>query len=132
MNEYYFGLAKRSAEIVGEPIRAEWIYCQWSHETAGFTSELCVDYNNFGGITTSTPNDLPQPDGSMWYRKFESPEDYAEYFGRYLRLYEEDGIYNSTDISSYAAALKHGGYFGDTLENYITGMTAVYQEEFSC
>lgn len=129
INEYYWGLALRAAQIAALP--AEWIYSQWAHETDGFSSALCVDYNNLGGITQEEENDLPQPDGALWYRKFETAEAYADYFGHYLRLYEEDGIYEATDIASYAAALKHGGYFGDTLENYIAGMTTAHNEVFA-
>ena len=132
LNEYFYNLAKRSAEISGLP--AEWIYCQWSHETGDFSSELCLDYNNFGGITTAHPNEveleLGQPDGSLWYKVFESPEAYAEYFGKYLTYYEEDGIYSATNIQEYAEALKRGGYFGDSVENYVAGMTAVYNDCF--
>ena len=133
LREYYYDLAKRSAEISG--LCAEWIYSQWSHETGDFSSELCRDYNNFGGITTAHPNELElslgQPDGSLWYKAFASPEDYAEYFGKYLTYYVEDGIYNATNIQEYAEALKHGGYFGDSVENYVNGMTSVYNECFA-
>ena len=133
LNDYFWKLAQRSAEISTLP--AEWIYCQWAHETAGFTSELCVDYHNLGGITTANPNEveleLGQPDGSLWYKVFTSYEAYAEYFGNYLTLYEEDGIYEATNIQEYAEALKHGKYFGDTVENYVNGMMAIYNDCFS-
>lgn len=128
INERYFVLAQQAAAISGLP--AEWIYSQFSHETGGFTSELCIDHNNLGGLTQEEPNDLPQPDGSLWYMHFDTPEAYADYFGRYLRLYEEDGIYSAETIPEYAAALYRGGYFGDSLENYVAGMEAAYKEAF--
>lgn len=128
LNQYYYDLAIRASEISGLP--AKWIYAQWYHETGGFTSALCVDHNNLGGITQVTPNDLPQPDGSLYYMEFYSPEDYAEYFGHYLTLYEEDGIYEATNIREYAEALKHGGYFGDSVDNYVAGMTDAYEGAF--
>lgn len=128
INEHYWELAQQAANISGLP--AEWIYAQWVHETACFTSELCVDHNNLGGITQEEPNDLPQPDGELWYRHFGTPEDYADYFGRYLRLYREDGIYGAATIHEYAAALHRGGYFGDTVDNYTAGMLAAYKEAF--
>lgn len=133
LNKYFYKLAQRAADISALP--AEWIYCQWVHETAGFTSDLCLNYHNLGGITTDNPNEveleLGQPDGSLWYKVFSSYEHYAEYFGKYLKLYEEDGIYEATDIQSYAEALKNGGYFGDTVENYVEGMTSAYEDAFS-
>ena len=129
INERYFSLAQQAAAISGLP--AEWIYSQWAHETGGFVSELCIEHNNLGGLTQEEPNDLPQPDGSLWYRHFDTPEDYADYFGRYLRLYREDGIYNAETIPEYAAALCRGGYFGDSLKNYVAGMEAAYKEAFA-
>lgn len=128
INDYYWGLAQRSAFISGLP--AEWIYSQWVHETGNFSSDLCTQYNNLGGLTQTEENDTPQPDGANYYMQFATLEDYADYFGRYLKLYDEDGIYEANDIPAYAAALRHGGYFGDTVENYIAGMTAAYQEAF--
>ena len=136
INELYLEAAKESARIANDgydnnPIDYKILYSQWSHETNGFTSDLCVEYNNLGGVTQTSVNNTPQPDGQYYYMQFESVEEYAEYFGRYLRLYEENGIYDATDIESYAAALKDGGYFGDTLENYVAGMTAAYNEAFN-
>ena len=136
INELYLEAAKESARIANEgydnnPIDYKILYSQWSHETNGFTSDLCEEYNNLGGVTQTSVNNTPQPDGTCYYMQFESVEEYAEYFGRYLRLYEENGIYDATDIESYAAALKDGGYFGDTLENYVAGMTAAYNDAFN-
>lgn len=128
INQYYWGLAQRAAAIAGLP--AEWIYSQWVHETGNFSSDLCIEYNNLGGVTQVQPNDTPQPDGNCYYMQFASPEAYADYFGWYLTQYAEDGIYQATSIAEYAEALKHGGYFGDTLENYIAGMAAACKEAF--
>ena len=128
VNEVYWEAAQESARISG--LNAEFIYSQWVHETDNFTSSLCEEYNNLGGVTQTSVNNTPQPDGQYYYMQFGSIEEYAEYFGRYLRLYEENGIYDATDIESYAAALKDGGYFGDTLENYVAGMTWAYNEAF--
>ena len=135
INELYLEAAKESARIANEgydnnPIDYKILYSQWSHETNGFTSDLCVEYNNLGGVTQTSVNNTPQPDGTCYYMQFESVEEYAEYFGRYLRLYEENGIYDASSIEDYAAALKDGGYFGDTLENYVAGMTAAYNDAF--
>ena len=129
INERYWELAQQAANISGLP--AEWIYSQFVHETGNFTSVLCTQYNNLGGLTQAEPNDLPQPDGSLWYMHFDTPEAYADYFGRYLRLYREDGIYSAETIPEYAAALYRCGYFGDSVENYVAGMEAAYKEAFA-
>lgn len=130
VNEYFYNLAERAAALAGELIDPKWIYCQWFHETGGFASELSDTYYNLGGLTQVTPNDTPQPDGTCYYMQFTSYEDYAEYFGKYLRYYEENGIYNAGCLEDYVRALKDGGYFGDTLENYINGCMAVYEASF--
>lgn len=132
MNQYFYDLARIAAEKAneghGDIIKPEWIYSQWSHETGGFGSVLANEYHNLGGLTQITPNDTPQPDGDYYYKQFDSFEDYANYFGRYLRYYEEDDIYNATCIDDYVRSLKHGGYFGDTLENYLTSCKRILEE----
>lgn len=130
MSDYFYKLAQLAADIAGEPIKPEWIYCQWQHETGGFDSALAKEYHNLGGLTQSEPNDTPQPDGDYYYMQFGSFEDYARYFGKYLTLYEENGIYNSQTIDDYIIALKAGGYFGDSLENYLSSVKKIYAENF--
>ena len=132
INEYFYELAKVSAEIAGEPIKPEWIYSQWSHESGNFNSELADGYHNLGGLTQEEPNDTPQPDGSFYYMQFDSYEDYADYFGRYLRLYREDGLYDSTCIDDYVVALKNGKYFGDSLDDYLADCKRILEENFGC
>jgi len=80
-------------------------------------------------LTQTEPNELPQPDGEFYYRKFDTAEDYAEYFGKYLRYYEEDGIYDAQNIDEYVAALKHGQYFGDSYENYVANCKRIMRNE---
>lgn len=136
VKEYFFTLAEMAATIAnsyegGGNIKPEWIYCQWAHESADFSSELTNANHNLGGLCQTQPNDTPQPDGDQYYINFETFSDYANYFGKYLHYYREDGIYDAQSLEDYVGALKHGGYFGDTLENYIAGCTAVYEENFA-
>ena len=126
VNQPYWEAAQVAAGISGA--KAELVYCQFYHETAGFTSELCTEYHNLAGVTQTKPNDLGQPDGSLWYRKFESDDDFARYFGKFIRLF--DGAVEATTIEEYATALKNEGYYGDTLENYIDGMQSAYDKAF--
>lgn len=102
-----------------------WIYAQWLHETDNFTSYVCTAFNNFSGLKqfrdNNTPLDTRSPEGDN-YQYFDSPESYAEYFAFYLTLYRENGLFEATTVEEYVKALKDGGYFGDTLENYINGM----------
>lgn len=102
-------LAQRASNIAQLP--ADWIEAQWRHETGDFTSELVAD-NNFGGLKNEW--------GS--YKEFSTPEEFADYFGRYLTLYREDGIYNAVTVDQYVSSLKNGGYFEDNYDNYLNGV----------
>lgn len=134
--------AKIASNLSGIPV--ELLYSQWAHESTDiredsptrgipFKSELAQDNNNFGGVTQEEPNgeENHQPDGRFYYMKFDSPEAYAIYFARYLSYYRENGVFEAKTIPEYATALKNGGYFGDTLENYIDGMTDAYNNAFA-
>jgi len=136
IDESFWNLAQRSAEIAGYPIKPEWIYCQWVHESTNretgepFKSRLSIENHNLGGVTQCEPNDSPQPDGDYFYINFPDFEAYAEYFGRYLIKYRVDGIFDSSCIEDYICALKHGGYFGDSLINYVNDCKRILAEDF--
>lgn len=137
MNEYFYSLAQRATQVATDNglsnIDARWIYSQWTHETEEYTSDMCVDYKNLGGLTQLTPNDTPQPDGAYWYMQFETYEDYADYFGKYLRGFIDGGIDQATTLEEYVTALKNspsGAYFGDSLENYLSNCERIYNENF--
>lgn len=115
-------IAQQLSSKYGEFLNPNLIYSQLAHETGGFTSSLATEHHNYGGLTQTTPNGLQQPDGSNYYMSFASDEDFADYMADYLYKYKENGLFNSFDAQSYAAALKNGGYFGDEVENYVNGM----------
>lgn len=91
---------------------ADWVWAQMYHETGGFDSDLAKEDHNYGGIKNG--------DGS--YRHFDSDEEYADYAARNLEAYRSDGLFDATNIDEFAAALKHGGYFEDSLDNYTKGL----------
>ena len=124
MNGYEIanGISQRLKDVYGENLAPSLIYAQLSHETGGFTSELATKHHNYGGVTQTTPNGLAQPDGSNYYMNFDSDESFMDYMAGYLYKYKEDGLFDAYDARSYATALKHGGYFGDDVENYAAGM----------
>jgi len=123
----YWQAAQVSGGISG--IDPKLLYCQWFHETAGFASELCLQYNNLAGVTQTQENDLPQPDGRFYYMKFDSLDSWARYFGKFICLF--DGTVDANSITEYATALKNEGYFGDPLEVYINGMESAYNNAFA-
>ncbi|QDR80243.1 glucosaminidase domain-containing protein [Sporomusa termitida] len=118
----YQAMAQSVAAKTGIP--AELIYGQLYHESGGFNSQLARENNNFGGLTQVEFNgeDNKQPDGSNYYMKFDNPEKFADYYANYLKKYAEDGILEAKTPEEYAAALKRGGYYTDSVENYTAGI----------
>nr|DAG29475.1 MAG TPA: Internal virion protein D [Caudoviricetes sp.] len=126
----YMDLAEIAAQEfqnkTGRYLDPNLIWAQWYHETGGFTSELFRTGNNLGGFTTTEDmgDDWRQPDGDLWYRPFSSREEGARFAGAYLANYVENGIADATDPVSYAQALKNGGYYGASVEEYAAGLTS--------
>ena len=144
MNEYFYNLAQIAVDAAAEKeitnLDRRWLYCQWAHETNQFTSRLCVEDCNFGGLTTINPTEyetenLQQPDGTLAYKHFDTPEEYASYFGHYLSGYMDgDGVQNATTLEEYIHALKFspsGEYFGDDYQAYLSNCERIYAEEFA-
>ncbi len=96
------------------------IYGQWYHESGGFSSKLAMENCNLGGLTQTTPNGEAnkQPDGGNYYMIFNSIHDYAEYF---KRIWGPD-IRGVSSVEQYASNLKREGYYGDSYENYVSGI----------
>lgn len=126
----YMDLAEIAAQEfqnkTGRYLDPNLIWAQWYHETGGFTSELFRTGNNLGGFTTTEDmgDDWRQPDGDLWYKPFSSREEGARFAGAYLANYVENGIADATDPVSYARALKNGGYYGASVEEYASGLTS--------
>ena len=118
----YYHLAQRVSDKTGLP--TNWIYAQWAHETDDFTSTLTLENNNFGGVCQVEPNgeENKQPDGDLYYMHFNTPDEYADYFANYIKKFKEDGVMDAKTLEEYAYALKKGGYYGDSYENYSEGM----------
>lgn len=126
----YMDLAEIAAQEfqnkTGRYLDPNLIWAQWYHETGGFTSELFRTGNNLGGFTTTEDmgDGWRQPDGDLWYKPFSSREEGARFAGAYLANYVENGIADATDPVSYAQALKNGGYYGASVEEYASGLTS--------
>lgn len=137
MNKYFYGLAEDAAQAAADRgvtnIDPRWIYAQWYHESNGFTSALATNNHNLGGLTQEEVNDTPQPDGGNYYINFGSFEEYAMYFGHYLRGYIDGGVDQATTLAEYITALKNspsGEYFGDDLDDYLADCQRIYDENF--
>lgn len=110
------------AQLISERtgIPADWIWAQMAHETGNFNSELAREDHNYGGIKETREGH--QGVGELGYRHFDSDEEYADYAAKNLNAYTENGIKEAKTIEEFAKALKDGGYYEDSLENYTNGL----------
>ena len=132
----YFELAKHAADVANEDlgtntIDPRYIYAQWQHESANFTSRMATENNNFAGVTQVEPNgeENKMTNSNLYAMMFDSPEDFADYFGHYIAKYAENGIGEASNIDEYLAALQNGGYFtsdDNSGGHYYAGVHAYY------
>lgn len=95
-------------------------------ESSNGTSQLASENMNYGGLTQVEPNgeENKQPDGTNYYRKFNSPVEYAvalhdDYFAHYPEIME------TTNPYQYASVLKQNGYYGDNLDTYANNLASI-------
>ena len=108
---------------------AAFIYRQWAHESAYFSSQLARENNNFGGLTQVEWNgdDNLQPDGNNYYREFKNFHEYAEaYVKDFINLYE--GTENVRTLADFAHYLKNNDYYGADEADYLAAMERVDME----
>lgn len=115
-------LAKQVSAKTG--IKAELIYAQWWHESAGFTSRLARENYNFGGVTQEEPNgeDNKQPDGNNYYKVYSSPQEWADKYTEYIMHPDFSEAQIARSPEDFAWVLKTGGYYTDDVDNYIAGL----------
>lgn len=136
----YFELAQHAAEVANADlgtnnIDPHYIYAQWQHESGNFTSRMATENNNFAGVTQVEPNgeENKMTNSNLYAMMFDTPEDFADYFGHYIAKYAENGIGEASNIDEYLAALQNGGYFTDDDNSgghYYAGVHAYYDGDF--
>ena len=124
--ELAYRIAQIMQERYGRSLPPAWIWAQLALESGHFTSSLAVEDHNYGGIKASPGAKIAgiSPEGD-YYRHFDSDEEYAQYAASNYNAYAEDGIYRAKNIQEFAAALKHGGYFGSSLESYTSTLVGI-------
>ena len=124
--ELAYRIAQIMQERYGKSLPPEWIWAQLALESGHFSSALAVEDYNYGGIKAGDGAKIAgiSPEGD-YYRHFDSDEEYAQYAASNYNAYGEDGIYNAKNIQEFAAALKHGGYFGSSLESYTATLMGI-------
>jgi len=124
--ELAYRISQLMQERYGRSIPPEWIWAQLALESGNFSSRLAVEDHNYGGIKASPGSKIAgiSPEGD-YYRHFDSDEEYAQYAASNYNAYAPDGIYNAKTVEEFAAALKHGGYFGSSLESYTGTLVGI-------
>lgn len=110
------------------PITAQFVTAQAAHETGNFTSVLFLANNNCFGM--KPPKTYVVAIGeSLGYAKYKSIEDSAKAMAIYLQAHGLAGGLQT--IVSYVNRLHSAGYFEDSLENYLSGVTHWYNVYFN-
>lgn len=117
-------------------IEAKLLWAQMMHETGGDYKNQNKYYDhNYSGISVfdGAYNSQglqrmarPASEGG-WYERYGSDKEFAEAFIRVLmqsRYQKTGGIANMRDESSYAHALKVGGYYTDLESNYASSLSS--------
>ena len=103
-------------ETYHRDLRADFIWAQMAHESgANMDSPVAVEYHNYAGMGY---------DGHD-YRHYANDEEFAQDFAKTLNAYGEDGLFEAKTAEEYAQALKHGGYYSASVEEYASDMTAL-------
>ncbi len=136
----YYELAEHAAQVANadlgtDNIDPHYIYAQWQHESGDFTSRMATENNNFAGVTQVEPNgeENKMTNSNLYAMMFDSPEDFADYFGHYIAKYAENGIGEASNLDEYLAALQNGGYFtsdDNSGGHYYSGVHAYYDGDF--
>ena len=115
----YWEAAQKVSAGAGVP--AEWIYAQWAHESADFSSSLATQDNNFGGIKYCGYDGQPKTD-TGGYQHFKDLDQYAEYFIKHLN--NSDGVKSCQTPEQYVQCMKDNDYFEDSVEKYTEGVVS--------
>jgi hypothetical protein len=103
-------IAREISAMTGIP--AALLYGQFAHETGNFSHFGAA--NNYAGIN------IPGGKGQD-YRAFDSPEAFENYYSGLIKRRYPSALGARTP-EDFARALKEGGYYGDSYENYSKGI----------
>lgn len=137
----YLQAVKGSQVNPGLPVRlAELVAAQAEHETGGFTSNAFEDgFNAFGYdyVPGAKRYQLAIAgriaDNGQPLAVYRNIEDSTQEMVDWIYRRRKEGIFPAdlstiTTPAQYAALLKAGGYYGDTVSNYTAGITRYFQQ----
>ena len=113
--EPYWSMAARSAAKANVP--TEWVYAQWRFESGDFTSYICTNYYNAGGLKK-----FREYSKDPEWQSFENWDDFVNYYGWYITQYS--GSSTCKTFGEYMKCLKDGGYFEEPLDIYSSRCAA--------
>jgi len=105
--------AELASKKTGVP--AKWIFAQWMHETGDLKNRGARELNNFAGIN------VPGGKGQD-YRKFNSANDFAEYYSNLINSRRYLGAKQATSYEEFARGLGRGGWYTANPNEYVMGM----------
>lgn len=105
----YDALVSRNASTDLAPLMAR----QLSYESEYGTSNVASKYNNYGGVKQKGNSDV--------YARYKNRDDFVNsYVDLILNNYKTAAA--ARDVKTWARALKDGGYYEDTFDNYYGKM----------
>ena len=93
-------MAERASKISGIP--ADWIWAQWANESGeNFDAGVAGSgLHNYAGLTV-TPDMPGEQDGSMRWGKWNSDEEFADYFGKYITKWDDPASTSAKTMYEY-------------------------------
>lgn len=107
------------------------VLAQSKHESGKYTSHLFLTYHNAFGYSYTRSSKYQVKAGSnadngvpigAYKNVADSTKEICDWLGRRKATFQ-----NLTTPAEYAAALKACGYYGDTVANYLAGLTRNYK-----
>lgn len=107
------------------------IVLQCAHESAGFTSNVFKSCNNLNGYkwvgqSTALGPCLKSPEGD-YYAKYATIEDSVHELTAWIKRRQKEGKFPADltaigSLDQYAQLMKNSGWYGDTVQNYTSGL----------
>jgi hypothetical protein len=110
------------------PLLAPIVFSQACHETGNFTSPLYFSNNNCFGMKPPTTYVVAIGE-QFGYANYKSIEDSAKAMAIWLQAHNLAGGLQT--ITDYVTNIHDEGYFEDSLENYLAGVTHFYNMYYS-
>jgi flagellum-specific peptidoglycan hydrolase FlgJ len=117
--EYWLRFAGFSAK------QSSYLVAQAAHETGNFTSPVFLANNNFFGMRHPSQRRTLSTGSNLGHAKYKQLQDSVNDFRMYWDCFGYPSEFRS--IPEYVDHLKAKGYFTDSRDNYLRGVTHFYK-----